>query len=592
MVRSRSEVPSKEKWNVEALYPSMDEWKKVFEKARRPKLSEYQGKLKSPSILKEFFDKYFAIDRELSRLYTYAHLRFDEDLGSEEEKKSITLIRDTLHDFQYECAWVEPELLRLEEPEFQALLRSKELEGYRFYLEQVGRRRPHTLPAEQEALLALSSKPLSSVQKAFSALNNADLTFDPAVDKDGAKHPLTHGSYSLYLKSPDRALRKSAFENIHKGFASHINTLTEIIQGQVQTHAFFAKARKYPSCLEAALYTDNIPTRVYTQLIETVKKNLPILHKYMRLRKELMGLPDLHVYDLYVPLVPDTLSMKYEEACEAVIASVKPLGEAYQKAVRKGLLEERWVDIYENARKRSGAYSSGCYDSMPYILLNYQGAMNDVLTLAHEMGHSMHSYLSRKEQPYVYSQYPIFVAEVASIFNEQLLLDYLKRNAKSPQEKKAILSYQIEGIRGTFFRQVLFAEFELKIHRLVEEGTPLTPDLLKEYYVALNCEYYGPDFVADEGLQVEWARIPHFYYNFYVYQYATGLSAAVALFQSALESESVRDRYLAFLSSGGSQYPLDLLLRAGIDISKADPIESALCHFERLIEEFKTLDKA
>jgi oligoendopeptidase F len=340
--------------------------------------------------------------------------------------------------------------------------------------------------------------------------------------------------------------------------------------------------------MQAALFPHDVEPIVYENLIKAVKAAQPFMHQYMALRKEALNLEELHYYDMNAPLIEEfELSMNYPDACQAVIASVAPLGKEYQAAIQKGLIEDRWVDVYETPRKRSGAYSSGCYDSMPYILLNYQGTLNDVLTLAHEAGHSMHSLLSKKHQSYVSSHYPIFVAEVASTFNEQLLLKHLKASAKSKKEKALLINYEIEGIRGTIFRQTMFAEFELQIHKWAEEKMPLTPTLLKDYYLKLNREYYGPDLVIDPELAVEWSRIPHFYYNFYVYQYATGLSAALSLFEQTEKHPESVAKYLTFLSSGGSLYPLDLLERAGVDMRSTKPIESAMKRFEILVKELR-----
>jgi oligoendopeptidase F len=448
--------------------------------------------------------------------------------------------------------------------------------------------RPHTLPFEQEELMALSGKALDASYKAFGALNNADLSFKPAIDSKGEEHPLSNGTYLSLLRSPDRNLRRTAYENLHRGFESHANTLCELIQGQVQSHLFVARARKFNSCLEAALFPHQIDRSVYENLIASVRKRLPLMHEYIAIRKKMLKLPEIHMYDLYVPLFEDVeVNMDYEEARQAVIASVAPLGAKYQGQLGKGLLEERWVDAFENVRKRSGAYSSGCYDSMPYILMNYHGTLNDVLTLAHEAGHSMHSLLSRTNQPYIYSQYPIFVAEVASTFNEQLLLSHLKSKAQSDKTQAFLANYQIEGIRGTIIRQTLFAEFELQLHKWAEAGVSLTPTLLKQYYVQLNRDYYGPDIILDPELAIEWARIPHFYYNFYVYQYATGLSAALALFQQAMKDDSAKARYLEFLSSGGSKFPIELLKGAGVDMRKPDAVNAALDYFEQLLHELK-----
>ncbi len=595
MARTRSELKEQEKWNVEALYPNPKAWNLEFSELRGgdssprwPQLSSYKGKLADPAAAASFFELYFGLDRKLSKLHTYAHLRMDEDLGNDDSKRDYGLISSLFHDFSQEYSWVEPELLSLKVDEFKKLINNSALQPYRFFLEKIGRMRPHTLSAELEEMLALSGKALDTSYKAFGALNNADLSFAPAVDSEGKEYPLTNGTYLSYMRSPDRNLRKTAFLNLHKGFESHANTICELLNGQVQSHLYHARARKFSSCVGAALFVHQIEPIVYENLIASVSKAHPAMHEYIGLRKKILGLDELHFYDLMVPLVEDVqISMTYPEACQAVIDSVAVLGEAYQADVKKGLLEERWVDVYETPRKRSGAYSSGCYDSMPYILMNYQGTLNDVLTLAHEAGHSMHSLLSRRNQPYVYSRYPIFVAEVASTFNEQLLLKTLKSRIQSKKERAYLINYEIEGIRATIFRQTLFAEFELQLHKWAEEGVPLTPTLLKERYIQLNRNYYGSDLAIDKELEIEWARIPHFYYNFYVYQYATGLSAALALFQQVQASPDAKQRYLDFLSSGGSRYPVDLLQKAGVDMRSTAAVDAAMQRFQELLTELK-----
>lgn len=595
MVKNRSEVPVEDRWNVEALYPDEQIWRVELAEVRGeeggsrwPHMRLYKGRLSNPEDVAALFESYLEIQRKLEKLHTYAHLRLDEDLGNDAFKSDFGLISTLIHDFQLETSWIEPEFMSLNEADFKKLTSHPILKPYRFYLEKMGRMRPHTLAPEQEELMALSGKALDASYRAFGALNNADLAFQSAIDSKGKEHPLSNGTYLSYLRSPDRELRKSAFVNLHKTFESHANTLCELIQGQIQSHLFFARARKFDSCLNAAIFPHQIDPSVYENLIASVRKHLPLMHEYIAYRKKFLKLPEIHVYDLYVPLVEEMESnMNYTDACKAVVESVAPLGPDYQNSLKKGLLEERWVDVYENARKRSGAYSSGCYDSMPYILMNYQGTLNDVLTLAHEAGHSMHSFLSRRNQPYIYSQYPIFVAEVASTFNEQLLLKHLKSKAKSKKDLAFLINYQIEGIRGTIFRQTLFAEFELQLHKWAEEGIPLTPALLKKHYAQLNREYYGPDLAIDPELEIEWARIPHFYYNFYVYQYATGLSAALALFQKAVQKQEMRERYLQFLSSGGSHFPLDLLQKAGVDMRQPAPVDAALDYFGELLTEFK-----
>jgi oligoendopeptidase F len=595
MLPTRSEIPLKNKWNVEALYSDPSLWMKDLtavkgkgEFPRWPELKMFQGRLGDPKALGEFMHHYLSLDRKLSKLSTYAHLRLDEDLGNDEFKRNYGLITSINHDFRMETSWLEPEILSLSDQAVQRLVNEPSLAPYRFHFERILRMRPHTLSSDKEELLALSGKALEASYKAFAALNNADMTFKPAIDSKAKEFPLTNGTYSSLIHSPDRALRKSAMLNLHLGYQNHINTLCELLQGQTQSHLFNARARNFTDCVTAALFSNQIDSSVVYQLVEAVKKGRAFMEEYLALRKSVLNLDELHAYDLSSPLVEEAnMSLTYNEACQAVVESVAPLGPEYQDALRKGLLEDRWVDPFENAKKRSGAYSSGCYDSMPYILMNFHGTLYDTMTLAHEAGHSMHSFLSRKNQPYVYAQYPIFVAEVASTFNEQLLMDHLMKKAKTKKEKAYLINDQIDRIRGTIFRQTLFAEFELNIHKLAEQGQPLTPSLLNRIYADLMREYYGPLFVMDPEIEVEWARIPHFYYDFYVYQYATGVSAAMALHEQVLKSPVARDRYVKFLSSGGSKYPLDLLKEAGVDMTTSAPIDAALKRFGYLVKELK-----
>jgi len=598
MIPVRADVPKEHQWNVEAIYHTTDEWQKSFlhykgqdASPRWPELVEYKGKLgEGPLLLADALKIYFNIDRILSKLYTYSHLRHDEDLANELNKKNYSSMLGIFHDFQMETSWMEPELLQMSEADFHHLIQSDQLKEYRFYLEKIWRMREHTLSEKEERLLSLSGKPLETVSKAFSSLNNADLQFAPIKDQKGNEHPLSHGLYHFYLKSPDRTLRKNAYESMHKSYLSFENTLCELIAGQVENHLYLAKARHYKSALESALFPHKVDLSVYTNLIQTVRKHLGSLHKYVKLRKKIMGLQELRAYDLYAPLVEEQqISIDYEEGRNLVLEAMKPLGTSYCEILRKGLFEERWVDVFENKKKRSGAYSSGCYDTFPYILMNYNATLNDVFTLAHEMGHSMHSYLSNENQPYPYSRYPIFVAEVASTFNEQLLLRLLLEKSQGDKKRRTFLiNHAIDGIRGTLFRQTLFAEFELKIHEWAEKGVPLTPRFLKDEFTKLYQDYYGPELILDEQVAIEWSRIPHFYYNFYVYQYATGISAALALVQG-VDNPKKREHYLQFLSSGGSRYPLDLLKLAGVDMRSPEPIDAALTHFAKLVDELEGL---
>lgn len=600
--RPRSSISVEDQWNVAALYPSLEKWEEQYTRCVEstssphwPSLSLYRGRLKeNPNLLKDALEAIFKVSRTLEKLYAYAHLRHDEEITLEASKNAFQRISSLLYDFQQETAWVEPEILSLPGNVIEEFLHSLVLGPYRFHLEKILRMRPHTLSADKEELLAMAGKPLQAPPKAFSALNNADLIFGNVKDEKGQEHPLSHGSYQVFLHSADRVLRKNAFCQMHEKYKEFENTLAELLYGEMQSHAFFAQARNFSTCLDAALYPKNIDPSVYHSLIQAVhKEGTRALHRYMKVRKKQLRVSELHLYDLHVPMVPHVdIRMEYDEAEALVIESVAPLGSEYQNLLRKGLKQEQWVDRFENKNKRSGAYSSGCYDSFPYILMNFKGLLRDTFTLAHEAGHSMHSLLSKQHQPYHYSHYPIFVAEVASTFNEELLMHLLLKTRTKKEEKLFLINEKIEDIRTTLLRQTLFAEFELKIHSLVEEGSPLTPTLLKELYRQLNVEYYGPHVVVDPEIAIEWARIPHFYYNYYVFQYATGISAALALSQKVLSGETeAQKHYLSFLKGGCSKFPLDLLKMAGVDMTTPEPILSALRTFDSLLTDFETLSQ-
>ncbi|NGX55191.1 MAG: Oligoendopeptidase F, plasmid [Chlamydiae bacterium] len=595
-VKARKEVTPEDKWDVTVLYPDIKTWENEFSKItikettpKWPKLAAFHGRLREGTeVLKEALETFLTLQRELEKLYTYAHLRHDEDITDDEHKAAFQKISSLLYDFQQECAWFDPELLALPDDIIDGYLQSPMLAPYRFHLEKIVRMRPYTLSADKEELLAMAGKPFQAAPKAFSALNNADIKFGKVKDGDQKEHELSHGLYQLFLRSPDRTLRENAFKQMQGKYGDLENTLTELIYGEIQSHIFNAQARGFTSSLEAALYPKKIPESVYRSLIAAIRKGLPSLHKYTALRKKLLKLPELHLYDMYVPLVPQIeITMDYHEAEEEVIASVHPLGKEYQALLKKGLTEEHWVDRFENKNKRSGAYSSGYYDSYPYILMNYRGILRDAYTLAHEAGHSMHSLLSWMVQPYQYSRYPIFVAEVASTFNEELLAQHLLKKLTKKEERLFLINEKIEDIRATLFRQTMFAEFELTLHELVEAGTPLTPALLRELYYKLNCDYFGPSVHIDDEIAIEWARIPHFYYNFYVFQYATGISAALDLSEKVLKEGP--DNYLAFLKGGNSLFPIDLLKLAGVDMTTSQPVEAAIRKFDALVTELESL---
>lgn len=599
-MNKRQEVPNQDKWDVESLYPDQSAWKLALaefvpnpvQRPRWPKLHALQGTLaKGAENIKEVLDLMLEADRKITKLYTYAHLRHDEDIADTEGKSCYEQILHLAHAFSEETSWIQPELIALPEIRLNEYLSSQVLAGYRFYLEKMIRMKKYTLSQESEKILALSGQALQTAHKAFSAINDADFSFGSVLDSQGIEKPISHASYGMYVREQDRLLRERAFKRYHKQYESYENTLCELLSGQVQTHLFNTKARGFSSSLESALFPKNIDTAVYHSLLKAVGDRLDVLHRYMHLRKRILQLDELHLYDVYVPLTKEIdMKMSYDEAQQAVIDSVAPLGSEYQELLRKGFKEHRWVDRYENQNKRSGAYSSGCYDSHPYILMNYKNALRDVFTLAHEAGHSMHSLYSRKKQPYHYSDYPIFLAEVASTFNEDLLSRFLLNRCKNPVEKIYLLNQKIEDIRGTLFRQTMFAEFELLIHDRAEKGIPLTPQLLKEEYRKLNISWFGPAVCIDSEIDIEWARIPHFYYNFYVYQYATGISAALALSHKVVTGgEKDRDAYLAFLQGGSSKYPIEMLKMAGIDMTSPKPVEAAIQTFDDLLTELEQL---
>ena len=601
MAKQRKEIPEVDRWNVEALYPDMQTWEQEFIKAKRegknprwPEFTNLKGKLhESPETLKTALDQSLAIDRHLSKLYTYAHLRHDEDIADNTNKSAYSRITALIHEFTQEASWFEPELLSLSDEKIQSYLNAPELKDYRFHIEKIVRMKKHTLSAENEEILALAAQALETSHKAFSAISDADFKFGKVLDSQNKEHELTHGSFGLFLREQDRTLRENAFKKMHGQYASYENTLSELISGQIKKHVFYARTRRYQGCLESALYPKNIETSVYHALIQAVNDEISTLHNYIDVRRRLLGIDQLHLYDMYVPVTTNVdIKMPFDEAVELIIESVAPLGSEYQDLLKKGLKQQRWVDRYENLNKRSGGYSSGCIDSPPYILMNYKNILRDVFTLAHEAGHSMHSLLTWTNQPYQYASYPIFLAEVASTFNEELLMQLLLKRAKSPEEKIFLLNQKIEDIRATLFRQTMFAEFELLIHENTEKVIPLTPSFLKEEYRKLNTKYFGPKVTIDAEADIEWARIPHFYYDFYVYQYATGISAALALADTVTQGGTKeRDAYLAFLKSGNSKYPIETLKVAGVDMRSPAPVKAAIKKFGNLVQQLDELTK-
>ncbi|MEX0962381.1 MAG: oligoendopeptidase F [Simkaniaceae bacterium] len=584
MSLSRKEVEAKDKWNIEKLYSAKEVWQKELKSLNWDEIQTFKGKIEGVDQLEALLKKYFHFSERLEKVWVYAHLRSDEDVACQENKEAFDQANLLYHRFSAETAWIEPEILKIESDQLKKW--SEKLPSYRFFLDRLLRLKAHTLSEKEESLISLAERSLETSRATFSLLNNADLKFEKALDKE-----VTIGLYQLYMRSQDRSLREAAYKSLFNRYGEFGNTFTELLSGHISTHVFNAKARGYSSSLEAALYPNKIDLNVYHSLIDTAKKHLKSFHSYIALRKKLMGVDELYLYDLYAPIVEDVQeNYCFEEAVKLIIESVAPLGDDYQNQLRKGLVEERWVDRFENKGKRSGAYSSGCYGSSPFILMNYKGLLDDVMTLTHEAGHSMHSFYSQKHQPYQTFRYTIFVAEVASTFNEELLFRHLLKNIQDPKLKAYLLNQKIDGIRATFFRQVLFADFELKIHELAEKGIPLTPHNLKKIYIELNREYYGKALKIDDFLPNEYLRIPHFYSNFYVYQYATGISASLSLVERVLEEgKPAREDYLNFLKSGGSDYPIALLKKAGCDLTTSQPFESLIQYFSSLVSEFETI---
>lgn len=588
----REDLQQEDRWNLEALYPSKEAWQQDFNSIKEyGYVNIHRGKLhKSPQNLKTTLDAFYNVKRKHAQLYDWAHRRKDEDLANAEAKALSDAIAMLCSQFSEQTAWLIPEILALPNEQIEEYLNSPELGSYRFLLQKIFRQKSHTLSDKEEALFELTTSPYEANRKAFYALTNAEIRFAKVADSQDVMHELTHATFKNFILSPDRILRKNAYLLMHQKFMEHEKSLTELLLGTIKAHLVAAKARGYPSSLEAALQPNGIDAVVYTNLIETVHNRLSSLHRYIALRKKVLQLDKLHCYDLFVPLVPNVdKKYSYNEAECLVLESVSPLGSDYVQKLKNGLQVERWVDRYETQNKRSGAYSAGSYDSMPYILMNYTGTLMDVFTLAHEAGHSMHTLYSNK-QPYHYADYPIFVAEVASTFNEELLRHHFLKNAVSNRERAFLLNQKIDNIRSALFQQTLLAEFELYLHTQVEKSEPFTADHLKTKYLELMQLYYGPDLQLNLEVGITWARIPHFYSNYYVYQYATGIAASLTLSDALLaEEEGALRRYIAFLSAGSSNYPLHILAEAGVDMRSPQPIINALNQFDADVAELERL---
>ncbi len=592
---SRSEMKVEETWRLEDIFSTDEEWEKEFQQIKEliPSMVQYQGKLDiSAESLLEALKVQDELSERLGKLYTYAHMRYDQDTTNSFYQSFDDRVKTLYTQAASAMSYIVPEILGIEESKLEKFLEENEgLQLYKHALEEINQQRPHVLTADKEALLAEVSEVTSSSSNTFGMLNNADLKFPTIKDEKGNEVEITHGRYIQFLESEDRNVRQAAFEAVYKTYGAYKNTFASTLSGTVKKDNFYAKVRNYENARQAALSRNHIPESVYDQLVDTVNENLHLLQRYVALRKKVLDVEELHMYDMYTPLISDAkITVTYEEAEQYVKKGLEVLGEEYSEILQEAF-QNRWIDVYENRGKRSGAYSSGAYGTNPYILMNWQDNINNLFTLAHELGHSVHSYYTREAQPYVYGDYSIFVAEVASTCNEALLNHFLLKNTDDEKKRLYLLNNYLEGFRGTVFRQTMFAEFEHVIHQKAQNGEALTPDLLTEIYYGLNKKYFGTEIVIDEQIGLEWARIPHFYYNYYVYQYATGFSAAAALSKQILEEGTPAvDRYInEFLKAGSSNYPIEVLKNAGVDMTSKEPIEEAMKVFEQYLEEMETL---
>lgn len=588
-VRKRSEIETKYLWDITRLFESDEKWEQLFATLdeKIDTLNAYVGTLsQGADRLKAFLDANFCVERDIENLYTYAFLRKTEDSREEAAQSMVTRMESKLAKFYATVSFYEPEVLAMDEAKLQEYVNADVLKEYAFVLDNLLREKEHTLSEKEEKILAGMSEIANAADNISSMLMDADMTFAPIKGEDGEETPVTSSNYILLQNSLDQRVRKDSFKSFYEGFKNHINTLTATYSANVKKDVFMARTRSYKDARAMSLSGENIPESVYDSLVETVHKHLPAMHRYAAFRKKVLGVDELHYYDVYAPLVGDcTLSYDFEEAKEMVLKAVAPLGKDYVETLKKGY-EDRWVDVFENEGKPSGAYSSGTYDSSPYISMNFTGTLDSVSTLAHESGHSMHTYLSNTHQPYHYAGYTLFVAEVASTVNENLLIEQLLQQDLEPKVRLYLLNQYLENFKGTVYRQTMFAEFEKKAHEMEENGEALSTQALCDLYKGLVQEYFGESLVMDEEVKYEWARIPHFYRSFYVYKYATGYSSAVALSEAILrDGEPAVKKYLEFLSMGGSVYPLESLKHGGVDLATPAPVDAALTKFEKILAE-------
>lgn len=587
-LRRRDEIPEGDKWRIDKIYETPAKWNEELNnlKEEAPKLKYFEGKLGNKEDLKAFLLLNEKLSRKLGKLYVYAHMRSHEDTSNPEMQSLVNKIDPYSAEFSSYTAYFVPEILSLKEGTIENFINEdKDLEQYKIYFEMILNEKPHILSKEVESVLASVSDCLGAPESIYSMLTNSDMTFGEILDESGRKVELSEGNYNSFIKSKDRKVREAAFKLLFGTYKKYENTLATSLSSSIKNFVFESKTRKYNSSLEASLKPNNIPVEVYYNALKTVDENMDALHRYVRIKKKLLNLDEIHMYDLYVPVIECKKEhLEYKDAISLVEEGLKPLGKEYLDIFNKGI-SEGWIDVYENKGKRSGAYSWGSYDTMPYVLLNYNYELNDASTLAHEMGHSIHSYYTRKTQPYIYGDYSLFCAEVASTTNEILLIHHLIEKETDKNKKLYLINQELEQIRTTVFRQLMFAEFELKTHEAIENGESLTSEVLCKMWKDLNIKYFGEDMNVDEEISIEWARIPHFYSDFYVYQYATGYAAASSFANSILsKGEEAVEKYKGFLKAGGSMYPIDTLKMAGVDMTTAKPLKDTFNRFNELLD--------
>lgn len=590
----REDVRVEDTWKVEDMYATVQDWEKDLEEisALAEKIAGMEGKLaESAANLLQMLEWDAAYGEKLDLAYNYAERLFDQDQKNTKHQAMSAKMMSLYAQGAEMMSFAQPEIIALDDETLEKFYQAEPgLEFYRKEIDEIRRMKAHCLSAEMEKLVAQTTEMSQVPSDTFSILNNADLEFPEMVDDKGDTVRITHGRYGILMESSDRRVRKEAFEKMYSVYKQFNNTLASLYNGQVKTQIFNAKARKYNSTLEAAVDHNNVSPQVYKNLVDTIDANVELLHRYVRLRKKCLGVDELHMYDIYTPMIEGVAKeVSFEEAKETVLKALAPLGEDYLAKLREGFAN-RWIDVYENEGKRSGAYSAGAYGTHPYVLLNYNSTLDNMFTLAHEMGHALHSCYSNENQPFIYANYKIFVAEVASTTNEILLMEYLLKNTEDKKERAYLLNHYLDSFKGTVFRQTQFAEFEMKSNALCESGESLNAENLNQMYYELNKKYYGPDMISDEQIAYEWARIPHFYYDFYVYQYATSFSASVAIAKAILsEGAPAVERYKKFLSGGCSQPPVELLKIAGVNMETAAPIEAAMKAFEEILAEMEKL---